>query len=371
MGMGPLLAIGCPRPITPYQEVAPLSGHSLVEGLCSAEGQLVSKYGYPSETHTLTTSDGYVLNMHRIPYSRKSPNVQKRPAVFVQHGMMGSSADYVIPGPESSLAYLLADAGYDVFLGNCRGNTYSKKHVSLTPTDLQYWDFSWHEMAMFDVTAQIDHILRTTNQSQVYYIGMSMGTTLFFALMSERPEYNQKVKLMVALAPIAYFDRMSKSIILTRNMSAPMLQLASTLQLREIQIPKWINELWSESLCPTWLGFNTCLNKFYMGIKTSDLNYLNKHWDYGLEENLLKYKQEDPPEYNVAAITTPIAFLYSQGDELSSVNGAENLCTKVQNCAELYQVPRNNFKHMDFVLGLAVDAKTLIYDKILELLSKH
>jgi pimeloyl-ACP methyl ester carboxylesterase len=60
-------------------------------------------------------------------------------------------------------------------------------------------------MGAHDVPAEIDHILATTGQKKLYYIGHSMGTTMFFVMMSQRPEYNEKILAMVAFAPVAFF----------------------------------------------------------------------------------------------------------------------------------------------------------------------
>lgn len=65
---------------------------------------------------------------------------------------------------------------------------------------------SWHEIGYYDLPAMIDYVLKTTGHSQLYYIGHSQGTTAFYVMGSERPEYNAKVKIMISLAPIAFLS---------------------------------------------------------------------------------------------------------------------------------------------------------------------
>jgi hypothetical protein len=39
-------------------------------------------------------------------------------------------------------AYMLADRGYDVWMGNARGNTYSHRHMFLKESDEAFWKFT-------------------------------------------------------------------------------------------------------------------------------------------------------------------------------------------------------------------------------------
>ncbi|KAJ9595451.1 hypothetical protein L9F63_013362, partial [Diploptera punctata] len=114
---------------------------STVEDGLLTTPQLIKKYGYPVEAHEVVTADGYILTLHRIPYSRHSPGPEHRPVVLLQHGLLSSSADFVLPGPQNGIAYYLSDAGFDVWMGNFRGNTYSRKHQKFTTRDSRYWDF--------------------------------------------------------------------------------------------------------------------------------------------------------------------------------------------------------------------------------------
>ena len=66
---------------------------------------MAPRYGYTLETHEVITEDGYILTMHRIPRGReRNPfNTKERPVVYIQHGIHGSSANWLVSGPNRAL----------------------------------------------------------------------------------------------------------------------------------------------------------------------------------------------------------------------------------------------------------------------------
>ncbi|KAG2445724.1 hypothetical protein HXX76_000330 [Chlamydomonas incerta] len=107
-----------------------------------------------------------------------------RPVVLLQHGLLDSAAGYLVNGPGRSLAFILADEGYDVWLGNVRGNSLSRAHVSLTPDDAAFWMWSYDEMAVYDLPAMVRYILSTSGAASLRYVGHSQGTTVLLAALA-------------------------------------------------------------------------------------------------------------------------------------------------------------------------------------------
>lgn len=101
-------------------------------------------------------------------------------------------------------AYVLADSCYDVWLPNHRGNTYSRAHTTLSVNSREYWNFSWHELGIYDLPASIDYILNYTNHKNLLFSGHSQGGTVYLVLTSVRPEYNEKIRAGFLLAPIGF-----------------------------------------------------------------------------------------------------------------------------------------------------------------------
>lgn len=102
---------------------------------------MIEHYGYPLETHEITTEDGYVLSIHRIP--RQSNKDGYRGVAFLMPGLFASSSAYVLNGKEKSMAFTLFNLGYDTWIANPRGTTHSRKHLTLDPDDEKsdFWDF--------------------------------------------------------------------------------------------------------------------------------------------------------------------------------------------------------------------------------------
>ena len=78
---------------------------------------------------------------------------------------------------DTAPAFVAARAGYDVWLGNSRGNKYSRSHVKLDPYYSEFWMFDWQQMGDYDIPAVTEYIINITGHPKIAYVGHSQGTT--------------------------------------------------------------------------------------------------------------------------------------------------------------------------------------------------
>lgn len=216
----------------------------------------------------MITPNGYKLTMFRCN-SKEFPLQNKKVAIFL-HGFVSSSDDIVMNMPGQGLgkmyftrqtfkdfvfatlfdaqiiAYVLADANFDVWIPNCRGNFYSRENLFMDPDDLAsgYWDFSWDDIAFEgirqffryvfvcisldfiswffpDFPVIFNYIRTVTRQPKFYVIAHSKGTSSILALLSSRPEFNSQMHAVSLMAPIGY---LKNSVLLNATIDIVMKQ---------------------------------------------------------------------------------------------------------------------------------------------------
>ncbi len=155
----------------------------------------------------VTTKDGYILKIYRISGGKNSKittNKNNKKVVLLQHGLEDSCDSWISNLEEKALPFMLANLNYDVWLGNNRGNKYSRQHLTMNPDkDKEFWNFSLHEMGTLDLPAIIDFILKETGSEKISYVGHSQGTAQLFAALTLNNDYfSQRLNSFLAFGPV-------------------------------------------------------------------------------------------------------------------------------------------------------------------------
>ncbi|XP_016963046.1 lipase 3 [Drosophila biarmipes] len=377
--------------LNPFQVVIP---PNVLEDALLDTFQLIIKYGYPAENYTVQTDDGYRLSLFRIARPGAMP-------VLMVHGLLDSSATWVMMGPSKSLGYFLYDQGYDVWMTNVRGNMYSKHHVWYSTDDPEFWNFSFHEMGVYDLPSTIDFVLMHTGFDQLQYVGHSQGSVIFWVLASEKPEYMDKVSIMQALAPVAFLTHCRSPIVnFLAAQDALVAFLLRSTGFNELLPSNYAINFFKRIAChDTTISIQICQNLLFIffgfnrqqlnetmlpvvvghtpaGASTKQLHHFGQvrnsrrfqHFDYGLS-NLLYYGSLFPPLYKLQNVRTKVALYYGSNDWLAPPEDVDRLYRSLPNVVDKYVVPDANFNHLDFIWG--IDARELVWDRMIEVMKLH
>uniref|UniRef100_A0A182NS69 AB hydrolase-1 domain-containing protein n=1 Tax=Anopheles dirus TaxID=7168 RepID=A0A182NS69_9DIPT len=346
------------------------------------------------EHHEVTTTDGYVLTLTRIlPMAQRANGTLP---VLLVPGLMGTSAGFLLAGPNNGLAYVLADRGYDVWLANLRGNRYSRRHTSLSVNSEAYWDFSMHEAGYYDLPAMIDRILLVTGVRRLGFVGYSQGATVFFIMAASRPEYNEKIARMYALCPAVYLDRVRSPVVRWLSEHVDLIKdILDALGWWQALPYSRVRNVVFSALCPVRERRNFCIRLLEQfggpnpegtdllaqyilgghtpsGTSTKQIQHILQLIRYDRfqqfayarkEQNLAHYGAEQPPAYNLSVATAPVAIFYGMNDWVVHPTNIARLAAELPNLVSVTLLEDRNFNHNDFLFAKRVRA--LLYDKLL------
>ncbi|EPZ32360.1 hypothetical protein O9G_002200 [Rozella allomycis CSF55] len=340
--------------------------------------------GFECEEHLVVTEDGYILVLHRIV-----PAVKKKagkPVLFMHGFMMNSEVWVCHPGENQSLTFELASRGYDVWLGNSRGNKYSCKHVKMKPCNEDFWDYALDELAIMDVPAIVDYILDIVPYNSLSYVGFSQGTAQCFASLSINPHLNKKINCFVALAAVTRPSGLENKFVKSLIKITPKLVFLLFGRKNLISSVIWWKQILGRDLYSTCIdksmnilfGWNTnCIAKEHKPILYSHLYSYGSvkqvvHWFqiYQYQEFQMYDENEEffasghqIPKFPLQNIEVPIHLFHGLSDTLSDIAYTLSSCptnTKV------YSI--ENYEHLDFLW--ASDVGSQVNKSVIKIIEK-
>jgi len=384
--------------------------------------ELVVGRGYPLESHEVVTEDGYFLTLHRIPYGRGSNSTTgkgaPKPVVFLQHGITLASNCFTVLDADQSLGFILADAGYDVWMGNNRGTTYSRGHMQYKNNALKasnYWYISMDKLAKYDMPAMINYALKISSAKQLALIGHSQGCTLVFMMLASLDSMNDKVSGVIHLGPVvfpkwinaplvvqiaaAYTDQIPKAIalgeLLPNYATAPLYYkfcngktvsdpVCNTVIFRKFYAPAQLASGVDDNMLisTTWPAgiASRLLEHWAQLIRQADPHRLSMY-DYGSDcspkgkpfyescNQKEYFGATTPPAYDLGRIRTPQAWITGGLDVMATL---EDVTIQLSQVPKTYQVQKEpvlikSYGHMDFVW----DRAALHAGPVLKLLQRY
>ncbi|KAI0778100.1 triacylglycerol lipase [Trametes elegans] len=365
--------------------------HHLSERIRRAEDfqRLCEIFGYEYEEHVVLTKDGYLLGLHRLPAKKGEDrhhfgSSTGKPVVYLHHGLLMNSEIWVcLTSPERSLALTLVELGFDVWLGNNRGNKYSKKSIYHDPNSVKFWDYSIDDFAWHDIPDSISYILGVTKEPSLSYVGFSQGTAQAFAALSIHPPLNEKINVFIALAPAMSPAGLAASVVDSLMKASPnLLFLIFGRKAIMSSVPGWQSLLYP----PVFAGAITTALRWLFNWRSDNIAPLQKlaafahlysyasvksvvHWfqimrnakfqmyDDDVQRVVLALARRPPRPAGVSAyaparfptrnIVSPIVLLYGDRDSLVDID------------AMLHELPKRSvlarrlhgYEHLDVIWG--------------------
>ncbi|KAH6646952.1 Alpha/Beta hydrolase protein [Truncatella angustata] len=381
------------RYTSPKQKKAQEHRKSLSTSIQNASDfvDLCAAFGYTAEEHVVQTKDGYLLGVHRLAWRRGEEDMKvnsgpnglnglRKKVIYMHHGLLMNSEVWVcLTDPQRCLPFVLVDRGYDVWLGNNRGNKYSKKSIKTSPQNIDFWNFSIDEFAFHDIPDTISYILESTKQPSLSYIGFSQGTAQSFASLAIHPKLNEQVNVFIALAPAMSPAGLSNGIVDALIKASPQVLfllfgrrsiLASATMWQSILYPPIFVRLIDMGLdfLFGWKARNISMSQklaAYPHLYSFTSTKSVVHWFQIIRNKSFQMYDDDvhPPlsnaskytkvaKYPTRNIKTPVVLVYGGSDSLVDI---KVMLRELPNRTVATEIP--HYEHLDFLWARDVDTQ--------------
>uniref|UniRef100_A0A8D8S4H0 Lipase 1 n=1 Tax=Cacopsylla melanoneura TaxID=428564 RepID=A0A8D8S4H0_9HEMI len=348
--------------------------------------QILKMWGQHGQGHNVTTEDGYIISLFRI-----KPKKLNAIPVLILHGFLGCPETHLMRGKQD-LPIVLADAGFDVWLGSYRGSHHGRAHVNLTTQDEKFWNFSFHEHGYYDLPAMIDHILLVSGADRVSIVAHSMGNAVTLSCLATRPEYNDKIRSYSAMAPYSVVRVNEHLLHQARKMVLPFFVEAVKINKNSFFTDVWRRRSFNPFATFCWSFPRTCLaglaNEWgtpyelsyyklmpvlmaYVPSGSSNKNVEHmlslesgqfRQFDYGPEGNRAKYGTSYPPPYNLSNVRVPTSLYYGATDRVVPAQSLQDQARALPNVVRARVII--GYNHLDFLV--ASNTREVIDNPIIE-----
>ena len=301
-------------------------------------------------------------------------------SLVLQHGLLDGAFTWLILG-QDSLAKKLCEEGYIVYLPYVRGTQFSRSHLDYDSSlNSEYWEFSFDEIAQYDLPAVINYIKERDKVEKVTYIGHSQGTLIYFLSYMNNPEFLEKnIKKYVALGTVPNVNNATHFLI-------KLFEKSGILNLIPIQnfltFPKEIGKIFVPFCTSKARGLcNKILSVCFGGLEdTGRIDYERlgktifmyepggtslrnmKHWiqiykakrlqkyDYGELKNLIHYGSVNPPVYDLNQMkkySIPSLMTISDADPFANPQDTIEFIDNIENKNIVQILSLSNCNHID------------------------
>lgn len=380
-----------------------LGFHALFEG--KTDKFSVSEY-------KVTTEDGYILQMFRINLTQNARKNLKNESkknldvpVLIVHGLEDSADGWFYNDEENSPGFYLVNKGYDVWIGNNRGNKYSHSHTNPNISKKDFFNFCYDDLGLYDVKAFYNQVLTETKKDKLLYFGHSQGTSQMFVAGCDyktRDYIKDHTLKFFALAPVVFLNNMGSNVLdFAAKFNGLIWDTAQVIASPEfapascdidahntfVTLAQYFCDafkIFCDSIVP---GFNfdekvdnaldnlqrlsehvpsgssfKCVEKYAQSTAMKEKKVFQK-FDYGFLGNLYHYWQHTPPKWDVSKWDIDTVLIAATRDEFATVPDVFNLQIVIENTQKVRVYTIEEWDHYTFLFARDMNPLREILDK--------